>query len=64
MTAANSSPAPIEIYTTADGHAVIEQADRSIILHTAEQIRQVIETLRVCYDYCAAWKQPAAPGDS
>lgn len=64
MTAAKSPPAPIEVYTTVDGHAVIEQGDRSIILHTAEQIGQVIETLHVCYDYCAAWKPPAAPGDS
>ena len=48
-----------KVYTAADGRAVIEQARGSMVRLSAEEIQTVIEELRVCYDYCAAWKQPA-----
>lgn len=44
-----------KVYTTPEGHAVIEQSQGSIVL-SAEQILTVIKELHVCYDYCAAWK--------
>jgi hypothetical protein len=51
------------VYTTADGRAVIEQAQGSVILVSAEQILDVINELHACYDYCAAWKEPALVQD-
>lgn len=46
------------VYTTADGRAVIEQAQGSVVLVSAQQILDVIDELRACYDYCAAWREP------
>lgn len=47
-----------KVYTAADGHAVIEQPGGSSVKLSAEEILTVIRELRVCYDYCAAWKEP------
>ena len=44
------------VYTTTDGHAVIEQAQASGVLFSSEQILEVIRDLHTCYDYCSAWK--------
>jgi len=44
------------VYSTADGHAVIEQAQVSVVLFSSEQILEVIRDLHTCYDYCSAWK--------
>jgi hypothetical protein len=46
----------LRVYTTAEGHAVIEQPSGSVALN-AEQILTVIKQLHACYDYCAVWKQ-------
>lgn len=48
-----------KVYTTADGQAVIEQSGGAIMRLSSEEILQVIKELHVCYDYCAAWKEPA-----
>lgn len=48
----------LKVYTTEDGHAVIEQSNNSISLR-ADQILAVINELHACYDYCAAWKESA-----
>lgn len=52
-------PTEIEtkVYTSPSGSAVIEQANGSSVVLTSEQILAVIKDLRVCYDYCAAWKE-------
>lgn len=47
---------PTRVYTTADGRTVIEQPDDAVVTLTADQILTVIAELRVCYDYCATWK--------
>jgi hypothetical protein len=47
---------PIKVYTK-DGRAVIEQSRSATVLLTADQILTVIHELRVCYDYCAVWKE-------
>ena len=52
-----------KVYTTSDGRAVIEQSQSSVVLLSADQILTVIAELRACYDYCAAWKQPAQEQD-
>lgn len=49
-----------KVYTAADGQAVIEQPGGSTVRLSAEEILTVIQELRVCYDYCAAWKQSTA----
>ena len=46
------------VYTTEEGHAVIEQSQSAVVLTSPEQILTLINKLHVCYDYCAAWKQP------
>jgi len=46
------------VYTTQEGHAVIEQSQSAVVLTSPEQILTVINNLHACYDYCAAWKQP------
>jgi hypothetical protein len=43
--------------TTADGRVIIEQPAGSVVL-PADQIPTIIHQLGVCYDYCAAWKEP------
>lgn len=52
-----------KVYTTSDGRAVIEQSQSSVALLSADQILTVIDELRACYDYCAAWKQPVQEPD-
>jgi hypothetical protein len=47
-----------KVYTTPDGHVAIEQSNQSVVI-SPEQILRVIRELHVCYDYCAAWKEPA-----
>ncbi|MBM0104752.1 hypothetical protein JM946_08335 [Steroidobacter sp. S1-65] len=47
-----------KVYMTEDGRAVIEQSKDAVVVLTSEQILTVIKELHVCYDYCAAWKQP------
>lgn len=47
-----------KVYMTQDGRAVIEQSKDAVVVLTSEQILTVIKELHVCYDYCAAWKQP------
>ncbi|NLG75936.1 MAG: hypothetical protein GX535_06840 [Xanthomonadaceae bacterium] len=47
-----------KVYTSEDGHAVIEQPAGSVRL-SAEDILAVIRELQACYDYCAAWRQSA-----
>lgn len=37
---------PVKVYATA------------MVVLSAERILTVIKQLHVCYDYCAAWKQP------
>lgn len=49
--------AQINIHTTPDGPVAIEQLKDSV-LSSADQILTVISELHVCYDYCAAWKEP------
>jgi hypothetical protein len=48
-----------KVYTRPNGRAVIEQSDGSSVVLSAEQIVAVINDLRACYDYCAAWKEQA-----
>ncbi len=50
---------PTKLYTTPDGCVCIEQSKDSSVLLSAEQVLAVIKELRVCYDYCAAWKDSA-----
>lgn len=45
-----------KVYTTAEGHTVIEQAQGSVVF-SADQIQAVIKQLHACYDYCALWKE-------
>lgn len=52
-----------KVQSTSDGRAVIEQSNSSVVL-SADQILTVINELQACYDYCAAWKQPAQEQDS
>jgi hypothetical protein len=52
-----------KVYTTSDGRAVIEQSQGSVVVLSPEQILKVIDELRACYDYCAAWKPPVEEGD-
>lgn len=52
-------PIHTKVYTADDGRAVIEQPGGSTVRLSAEEILMVIQELRVCYDYCAAWKEPA-----
>jgi len=63
MDAAIKGPMHTKIYTTSDGRAVIEQSQGSVVVLSADQILTVIDELRACYDYCAAWKQPAQDPD-
>ena len=51
-------PIRTKVYTTLDGRAVIEQSHGAVVVLSAQEIMQVIAELRVCYDYCASWKQP------
>ena len=51
-------PLTPKVYTTPDGRTIIEQSSDSVVVLSAEQILTVIKQLHVCYDYCAAWKQP------
>ncbi|MET0533977.1 MAG: hypothetical protein ABW171_07105 [Steroidobacter sp.] len=48
-----------KVYTTPEGRAVIEQSPDSVVVLSADQILTVIQQLRVCYDYCAVWKEKA-----
>jgi len=48
-----------KVYTNGDGRAVIAQSQGAMVVLSAEQILEVINGLRACYDYCAAWKGPA-----
>jgi len=48
-----------QVYTSPNGRAVIEQSDGRCVVLSAEQIVAVINDLRACYDYCAAWKEQA-----
>ena len=59
MSATIEHAVPVKVYTTPDGRAVIEQSKDSIVVLSADQIAQVIKDLHMCYDYCAAWKEPA-----
>jgi len=46
--------------------AVVEQSQSAVVVVSSEQILTVIEQVHACYDYCAAWKEPAKeddPGD-
>lgn len=56
MSTTHQDHPPTKVYTTPEGHAVIEQSQGCIIL-SGEQILAVIKELHVCYDYCAAWKE-------
>lgn len=47
------------VYTTPDGHVAIELSNQAVMLSPDEVLR-VIRELQVCYDYCAAWKEPAS----
>jgi hypothetical protein len=58
MSNETSRPIATTVYTTIDGRAVIEQAQGSIVLLSAQQILEVIQGLHACYDYCATWKEP------
>lgn len=49
--------------TTKHERAVIEQSKTSVAVLSSEQILTVIEQLHACYDYCAAWKEPAQQDD-
>ncbi len=59
MPDASESPVQIRVYATGDGRAVIERSRGAAVSLSADEIQAVIEGLRACYDYCAAWKQPA-----
>jgi len=63
MRATIDEPIDTRVYTTSDGRAVIEQSQGSVVVLSADQILSVIDELRACYDYCAAWKQPAQEPD-
>ena len=56
-------PTQPRVYTTQDGRAAIQQSTTAVVLLSAEQILTVINELRECYDYCAAWKDEASPQD-
>jgi hypothetical protein len=56
MNNAPTKPIETRIYTTAEGHAVIEQAQTSVVLYSSEQILEVIRDLHTCYDYCSSWR--------
>jgi hypothetical protein len=51
-----------KVYTTPDGHTVIEQSQGSVVF-SADQIQAVIKELHACYDYCALWKESMAGQD-
>jgi hypothetical protein len=51
-----------KVYTTSDGRAVIEQSQGSVVVLSPDQILKVIDELRACYDYGAAWKRPVEEG--
>ena len=53
----DGAPDALRVYTTADGRTVIEQPNCAAVVLSAEQILPVINQLRACYDYCAAWKE-------
>jgi hypothetical protein len=63
MTARIDGPIATKVFTTTDGRAVIEQSNGSTVVLAADQILAVINELHACYDYCAAWKQPAQGQD-
>jgi hypothetical protein len=63
MRAAIDEPIQTRVYTTGDGRAVIEQSQGAVVFLSADQILKAIDELRACYDYCAAWKQPAQEED-
>lgn len=45
-----------KVYTTTDGRVAIEQSAHAVVVLPAAQIPDIIKELRVCYDYCASWK--------
>lgn len=47
------------VYTMDDGRVAIEQSKDTVVILSSDHILKVIEDLRVCYDYCAAWKDTA-----
>ncbi len=57
MSAEIQMPIDTKVYTTAEGHAVIEQSTGGVVVLSAEQILTFIRELHACYDYCAAWKE-------
>jgi hypothetical protein len=59
MGAETGHPISTKVYTNTDGRVVIEQPEGSVVLFSAEQVLTVIKELHVCYDYCAAWKEPS-----
>ena len=48
---------------TKAARAVVQQSKTSVVAMSPEQILTVIEQMHVCYDYCAAWKEPARQED-
>jgi hypothetical protein len=61
--AQTGGPMPADVKATHEC-AVIEQSKTSVaVLLSSEQILTVIEHLHACYDYCAAWKEPAQQDD-
>ncbi len=58
MSANSESPVYPRVYTRPDGRVVIEQSTEASVVLAADQILTVIRELHVCYDYCAAWKEP------
>ena len=63
MTDNTDTQRPTRVYTTEEGLVAIEQSTSAVVLLSAEQILTVIKQLHVCYDYCAAWKEPENAGD-
>jgi hypothetical protein len=58
MSAPADSSIQTKVYMTEDGRAAIQQSNSATVVLSADQILAVIKELHVCYDYCAAWKQP------
>lgn len=50
------------IHTTNDGRAVIEQR-RVPSCYLQIKLSPIIDELRACYDYCAAWREPTQERD-
>ena len=51
------------VYTTGDGRAVIEQSGNAVVTLSSDEILKVIDELRACYDWCAAWKMSTPKPD-